>query len=252
MNRRDLFGRPRRPSRPVFRKDCWITLLGDQFLPDVMKLTGFAVIAVILVTSGITIALYPAVPDSIASHWDAGGQVNGTMAKSWGLAIVPLIMAGFAGLFAILPRIDPLRKNYEKFQRYYDGFVLLFVIYMLVVQLQVILWNTGHPVSPNLTFPLLTGILIVYLGFLIGHAEPNWFVGIRTPWTLSSETVWKKTHEAGGKLFKIAGLLCLAGVLAGSYAFWFVLVPVLAVAAYTVVYSYILYQGEVKKSGRPD
>ena len=62
----------------------------------------------------------------------------------------------------------------------------------------------------------------------------------------------EKTHEAGGKLFKIPGLICLAGVLAGSYAFWFILVPVLAVAAYTVVYSYVLYQGEVKKSAKPD
>ena len=217
-----------------------------------MKLAWFAVIAIILVTLGITVALYPAVPDTIASHWNAAGQVNSSMAKSWGLAVIPAIMAVFAGLFAILPRIDPLRKNYEKFQRYYDGFVLLFVSYLLVIQLQVILWNTGHPVSPNLMFPVMTGILIIYVGFLVGHAEPNWFVGIRTPWTLSSETVWKKTHETGGKLFKIAGIVCLAGVLAGRYALWFVLVPVLAVAAFTVVYSYVLYQDEMKKSGRPD
>ena len=215
-----------------------------------MKLTWSAVIALILLTFAVTIAVYPAVPDTIASHWDAAGQVNGHMAKSWGLATIPAMMAFFTGLFALLPRIDPLRKNYEKFQRYYDGFVLLFVAYLLVIQLQVILWNTGHPVSPNLTFPVLTGILIIYVGFLLGHAEPNWFVGIRTPWTLSSETVWRKTHEAGGKLFKIAGLICLAGVLAGSSALWFILVPVLAVAAYTVVYSYVLYRDEMKKSGR--
>ena len=214
-----------------------------------MKLTWFAVIAAIIFTLGVTIALYPAVPDPMASHWDIAGQVNGHAAKSWGLAIIPLVMAVFPGLFALLPRIDPLRKNYEKFQRYYDGFVLLFVLYLLVVQFQIILWNTGYPVSPNLTFPVMTGILVIYIGFLIGHAEPNWFVGIRTPWTLSSETVWKKTHETGGKLFKIAGIVCLAGVLAGRYALWFILVPVLAVAAYTVVYSYVLYQDEERRSG---
>ena len=78
-----------------------------------MKLTWFAVIAVILLTFAVTIALYPAVPDTISSHWDAAGKVNGHMTKSWGLAIIPLIMAGCAGLFAILPRIDPLRKNYR-------------------------------------------------------------------------------------------------------------------------------------------
>jgi len=252
VNESDLSGKPPNPAIPAgLPAGCWITLLGDQIPPDVMKPTWFAVIAIILVTFGITIALYPAVPDTMASHWDAAGQVNGYMAKPWGLAIIPAIMAIFAGLFALLPRIDPLRKNYAKFQRYYEGFVLLFAAYLLVIQLQVILWNTGHPVSPNLTFPVVTGILIIYVGFLIDHAEPNWFVGIRTPWTLSSETVWKKTHEAGGKLFKIAGLICLAGVLAGRYALWFVLVPVLAVAVSTVVYSYVLFQDEERKSGKP-
>jgi uncharacterized membrane protein len=71
-------------------------------------------------------------------------------------------------------------------------------------------------------------------------------VGIRTPWTLSSTTVWKKTHEIGGKLFIIAGVISFVGIVAGAYALWFVLVPVLAVAVFTVVYSYIEYQKEIK------
>jgi uncharacterized membrane protein len=71
-------------------------------------------------------------------------------------------------------------------------------------------------------------------------------VGIRTPWTLSSEQVWKKTHHLGGKLFKIAGIIAMAGVFFGHYAIWFVLLPILAVSVYTVVYSYFEYQKEMK------
>ena len=168
------------------------------------------------------------------------------MSKFWGLGLIPLIMLAFVGLFAVLPRIDPYKKNYEKFGNWYEGFILLFILFMLAVQVQIILWSIGYQISPNLTMPFLIGTLFIYIGFLLGHAEQNWFVGIRTPWTLSSETVWKKTHEIGGKLFKIAGIISFIGVLAGEYAMWFILVPILAVAVYTVAYSYFEYQKEIK------
>jgi uncharacterized membrane protein len=211
-----------------------------------MKLVHLGIIAGLLVTFIVTIAVYPLMPDMIPSHWNAAGQVNGYMSKFWGLFLVPFIMAGFVVLLLALPRIDPLRKNYDKFRGYYDGFILVFVIYLLVIQVQIILWSAGVRISPNLTFPLLFGMLFIYLGFLVGHAEPNWFVGIRTPWTLSSESVWKKTHLLGGKLFKIAGIICLFGVLFQDYAIWFILVPVFLVSGYIIIYSYLEYQKELQ------
>ena len=210
-----------------------------------MKLIRFAIIAGLIITFTLTIAMYPTVPDRVVSHWNAAGQADGYSSKFWGLFLIPLIMTACVALFAVLPRIDPYKKNYEKFRDWYEGFILLFVLFMLAIQVQIILWSTGYQVSPNLTFPLLTGGLFIYIGFLLGHAEQNWFVGIRTPWTLSSATVWKKTHERGGKLFKIAGVVSCAGIVAGPYAPWFILVPVLAVAVYTVVYSYIEFQKEL-------
>ena len=172
-----------------------------------MKLIRVAIIAGLIITFILTIAIYPTAPDRIVSHWNAAGQADGYMSKFWGLFLIPLIMTGFVALLAVLPRIDPYKKNYEKFRDYYEGFILLFVLFMLAIQVQIILWSIGYQISPNLTFPILIGILFIYIGFLLGHAEQNWFVGIRTPWTLSSKTVWKKTHELGGKLFKIAGVI---------------------------------------------
>ena len=215
-----------------------------------MKLIRLAIIAGLILTCLITIAVYPTLPDRVVSHWNAAGQADGYMSKFWGLGLIPIIMTACVALFAVIPRIDPLKKNYEKFRNYYDGFILLFVFFLLAIQVQIILWSSGSHVSPNLTFPLLTGILFIYLGFLIEHAEQNWFVGIRTPWTLSSKTVWKKTHELGGKLFKIAGIISFAGVLFQNLAIWFVLVPVLAVALYTIVYSYVEFQKEKENSER--
>ena len=105
------------------------------------------------------------------------------MSKLWGLSLIPLIMIGFVALLAVLPRIDPYKKNYEKFGNWYEGFILLFILFMLAIQTQIILWSTGYQISPNLTMPFLIGSLFIYIGFLLGHAEQNWFVGIRTPWT---------------------------------------------------------------------
>jgi uncharacterized membrane protein len=211
-----------------------------------MKLIRVAIISAIIVTLILTGAVYPSLPPVIASHWNASGMADGSMAKFWGLILIPLIMIGCVALFAVLPRIDPLGKNYEKFQNYYDGFILVFVLYLLAIQALLILWNTGYPVSTNITFPILFGILFIYIGFLLEHAEQNWFVGIRTPWTLNSVTVWRKTHEIGGKLFKVAGVIALLGALAGPYALWFILIPAISVAVSTVVYSYVVYQNEQK------
>jgi len=211
-----------------------------------VKLIRVAIIAGLLITLILTIVIYPTVPDRVVSHWNAAGQADGFTSKIWGLGLIPLIMTGFVALLAVLPRIDPYKKNYEKFRDWYEGFILLFVFFMLAIQVQIILWSSGYQISPNLTFPFLIGTLFIYIGFLLSHVEQNWFVGIRTPWTLSSETVWKKTHEIGGKLFKIAGVIAFAGVLTGEYAMWFILVPALAVAVVTVVYSYFEYQKELK------
>jgi uncharacterized membrane protein len=177
------------------------------------------------------------------------GEVDGYLPKLWGLLFIPLLTILLTALFFILPRIDPLKANYEKFRPYYDGFILVFLVFFFAIQTQIILWGLGYQISPNLLIPVLTGALFIYLGFLIEHAEQNWFVGIRTPWTLSSQHVWKKTHILGGKLFKIAGIISIIGVFFGDYAFWFVLVPALAVAIITVVYSYIEYQKEMRTKG---
>ena len=89
-------------------------------------------------------------------------------------------------------------------------------------------------------------MLFIFLGFLIEHAEQNWFVGIRTPWTLRSESVWKKHIFSGVSYLKIAGIVCLLGVLFQRYAIWIIIVPILLVSCYIVVYSYTDYQKEMK------
>ena len=216
-----------------------------------MKLIRLAIALVLVMTAVMTLIAYPHMPDSVPSHWNAAGTVDAELPKFWGLVIVPTLMIGFTALLAVLPRIDPLRKNYEKFRNYYEGFILVFAAFLFFIQLQIILWGMGTQVSPNLTMPVMIGILFICIGFLTEHTEPNWFVGIRTPWTLSSERVWKKTHDRGGTLFKLAGMVSMIGAIAGVYAWLFIIVPALAVAAYTVVYSYVEFRRE-QDNGTPE
>jgi uncharacterized membrane protein len=209
-----------------------------------MKLIRIAIVLVLILTAVITLLAYPVMPDAVASHWNAAGELNGTMPKFWGLLLIPLLLFGFCALFTVLPRIDPLRENYQKFKDYYEGFVLIFAVFFFIVQLQIILWGLGIPISPNLVMPVLIGGLFIYIGFLLEHAEPNWFVGIRTPWTLSSASVWKKTHALGGKLFKMAGVVSLIGILAGAYVWLFIIVPVIGASLVTIVFSYSEFRRE--------
>lgn len=196
----------------------------------------------------ISIYFFPLVPEQMATHWDSQGEVNGYMSKFWGLFFMPLVITGLAIMFLVIPRIDPKKENIARFRKYYDRFVFLLIFFLIAVHLQVLLWNIGIRISPNAVFPVGIGLLFYYIGILMENAERNWFIGIRTPWTLSSDSVWRKTNRLGGKLFRIAGISAIFGVFFPKLAFFFIIVPALFVAGFTVVYSYIEYQKELKKT----
>lgn len=205
------------------------------------------IIAITLLTFIIALYFYPLMPAKIATHWNARGEVNGYMTKFWGLFLVPLMLCVMALLFIILPRIDPLRANIDRFRSYFDRFIILvFVFFALIHFFFSILWNRGTRISPNLILPMGLGLLFYYTGILLEHAERNWFIGIRTPWTLSSERVWKKTHKRGGILFKISGIIAVFSIFFQAYAFYFTIIPILLVALYTIVYSYYEYERETQ------
>jgi len=210
-----------------------------------MRRSELIAIGIVIILFVVGIYMYPQLPDTIASHWNAQGQVNGYMSKFWGLFLFPIISVGLVLLFVAIPRIDPLKANIEKFRTFYDRFVILFMVFFFYFYLLTILWNMGVQYNFNQVLAPAFGGLFYYIGVMMEHAKRNWFVGIRTPWTLSSENVWDKTHAIGAKLFKIVGVVALLGVLFPNYTIFFVLVPVLVVAGYLIVYSYVAYQREM-------
>jgi len=209
-----------------------------------MRKYNATILGIIILSFLIGIFLYPSMPEKMASHWDSKGNVNGYIPKFWGLFLIPFIMILLSLLFIAIPRIDPLKENIEKFRKYYEIFVILFLIFIFFIYILTILWNMGVKINPNLIISPSIGILFFYTGILLQNAKRNWFIGIRTPWTLSSERVWDKTHKIGGKLFKAAGVIAFAGILLPDYAIFFILLPVFFSAFYVVVYSYIEYERE--------
>lgn len=209
-----------------------------------MKISKIQIAIYLMIAAGfiLSMAFYDKLPDSMASHWNAKGQVDDHMSKSVCAFLMPGIMFFIVALFAVIVRIDPLKANIEKFRNYYEGFILFQTTFLLVLHIWMLLWNTGVKISANFIMPLTVGGLYFFLGMIFGKIKRNWFIGIRTPWTLSNEVVWRRTHEFTGTLFKAAGLIAMVGALFTQVAIWFVLVPILAVAVIITIYSYVIYK----------
>jgi len=190
------------------------------------------------------LGVYPRLPDLVASHWNARGEVDGYSSKQVVLWLIPGISFILTLFFWAIPRIDPLKKNIADFRPYYNGFIIIFLLYMLGVHLMMLGWSLGYKANPLIAISVGLGILFFYAGLMMRKAKRNWFIGIRTPWTLSSESVWNKTHAIGGKLFQAAGILTLFGIFWPKAAIWIMLIPILGVSVYAIVYSYVLYQRE--------
>jgi uncharacterized membrane protein len=194
-------------------------------------------------------ASWGAAPDRIPVHWGLGGHVDRYGGKFEGLLAIPLLALGIYLLMLFFPRIDPGRANYEAFARAYATFRLSLVVLMAALYGLVQLWMSGHQVSMDAAVPLLVGGLFVVLGNLMGKLRPNWFIGIRTPWTLSSKVAWTRTHRAGGWLFVVLGLLFMAfGVLRARWLLWLLGVVGIGGLLGLTAYSYLLWRGDPEKT----
>jgi uncharacterized membrane protein len=163
------------------------------------------------------------------------------MSKFWGQFTVPLVTAGVIALTFLSPKVDPERQNIEAFRGLYNDFIVVLAGFLALTHGVVLGINLGYDVPINAVIYAGVGLLIVFLGNLLGRAKQNWVVGIRTPWTLSDEDVWEQTHAVGAWLFRLSGIVALFGAFAGQYAPYLVVGPVLLSAFALVVYSYYLF-----------
>jgi len=106
-----------------------------------MRKINIIALGIILISFLLGIYLYPSMPEQMASHWNAQGEVDDYMSKFWALFLMPLMSLGLLLLFLVIPKIDPLKQNIEKFRKYFDGFIVLMLGFLFYVYLLTIFWN---------------------------------------------------------------------------------------------------------------
>lgn len=212
------------------------------------RLTTILVLVLILAATVAGLSLWNRLPEQIASHWNINDQVDGYMSKFWGVFLMPLITLGMLLLFLVIPNIDPLKANIAQFRDVFNLFIVLLVGFMVYIYALTLLWNLGYTNFGlgKAMMPAL-GVLFIFVGYMLRKAKRNYFIGIRTPWTLSSDKVWDETHRLGAVLFIISGLLAfIGGFFGGMIAFWMMFVPLIGSTIFLLIYSYVLYQRETK------
>lgn len=206
-------------------------------------------LVLIVAATLVGILLWNQLPEQMASHWDVNDQVNGYMPKFWGLFLMPLVTLGMLVLFLVIPSIDPLKANIAQFREAFNLFIVLIIGFMIYVHGLTLAWSLGYQNFKMSTAMLpFMGLLFIAIGFMLRKAKRNFFIGIRTPWTLSSDRVWDETHRLGAILFMSSGVLAvIGGFFGGMVAFWMLFVPLTGSTLFLLVYSYVLYRREVKE-----
>jgi uncharacterized membrane protein len=212
------------------------------------KATSILVLILIGLSMFAGAMLWNQLPEQMASHWDINDEVNGFIPKFWGVFLMPLITLAMLGLFLVLPGIDPLKENVAQFRESFNFFIALISAFMLYIHGLTLAWSLGYQnfKMSAAMLPFL-GSLFIAIGLMLRKSKRNFFIGIRTPWTLSSDSVWDKTHQLGSVLFMASGALAIiGGFFGGTIAFLMMFVPLIGSSLLLVIYSYVLYRIETK------
>jgi uncharacterized membrane protein len=206
--------------------------------------TEWILIVIILGMFVATWVVLPQLPDPMPIHWNAVGQPDDFASRWIGAFMLPLVSLGLYLVMLLVPAIDPRRENYARFADTYHIFRLLLISFMAFVHGATLfsVLRAESQLNPDLVM-VAVGLLFVLLGNYIPRIRSNWFVGIRTPWTLSDPEVWRRTHRLGGRAFFVAGLIVILAALLPSEWMMPALLSAIAVAAIVpTVYSYVAFR----------
>jgi uncharacterized membrane protein len=190
---------------------------------------------------------FATVPDGarIPTHWGVSGHADGYSSKTVGLLLPLLTAVGITALLVVLPAIDPRRRNVEQSRKAIVAIAASLDLLMLAVLIIDIVTARGWSVDTSRVMPLGVGAMFAVLGNYLGKVRPNFFIGIRTPWTLSSDRVWSLTHRLCGRLFVAVGIATVFVALASPSAATVVLVAGGIGAGVTAtVYSFVTFRRE--------
>jgi uncharacterized membrane protein len=200
-------------------------------------------IIIIILMAILSYFFYQSFPDEVPMHWNIQGEVDDYGSKAMGAFLMPAMAFGMYLLFLALPLMDPKKERYKEFRKVYHIFKILLLSFFLIIYLLIATASFGYEVNIGAWVSAMVGILFILLGNYFGKIKPNWFMGIRTPWTLSSEEVWNKTHRLGGKVFILGGLtMALITLFPPAWQSIVFVVLILTIVLVPIVYSFLLFR----------
>ena len=186
----------------------------------------------------LSLTVFSSLPEQIPAHWNVHGTVD-RFAPKLTVFIFPGIIFLITILFQFMRRTDPNSDNYDKFQREYHRYTFVIGLVFFAVQIMTIAAAFRMDFNVNLIFCLGIGSLFIFIGNLLPKTKHNYFIGIRTPWTLADEQNWFRTHRLAGKIWVLGGLIVALSALAPESFQVPVFLTILAVMVVTpFVYSY--------------
>lgn len=212
-----------------------------------LKTTWLISVVVVLIMVGLSAWAWVQLPAdaSIPVHWNAAGQVDRYGGKAEGLLLLPAVVVGVILLFNVIRYIDPLRANIERSGQAYRAVLLGVLFFMALLHVGAVLSAVGYPINIGLLAAPGIGLMFIVMGNYMGKIRRNYMFGVRTPWTLTSELAWNKTHRLTGKLFVASGLLVLmASLWSSEWAFYVMMASILGTVLFAMIYSYWIWRSD--------
>lgn len=211
-----------------------------------MAIYFFGIVPLVMVSF-----VYQSLPDLVPVQWELGGGIR--YGDKWQLFIIAGLSVAMGVLMPLLAKIDPRRKNYNKFSATYESIILFIEMFMAMMMAMVII-ETVYPgnIPVERVVNGSVGLLFVLLGNMMPKVKSNFFTGVKTPWALSSETVWNKTQRLGGKLLFFGGFTMLLGSFFVPMNLMAYVTGILlcAIVILPMAMSYVWYQKEIKSLGK--
>lgn len=215
-----------------------------------LKTEAFSIFLIVLMF-GFAFCFYKLFPTSTPVHWNISGE-----ADSWGTPfqaafIMPIIGLGLYLLFLIIPFLDPKKERYKQFEKVYHIFKTIIILFLFLVYFSTSLSGLGYNINITRVVTIFVGIMFMVIGNYLSKIKRNWFVGIRTPWTLSSEEVWNKTHRLGSKVFVVSGFLfILTSFIDVKFRLALLFSIIILIILTSFGYSYYLYNKQEKNDNK--
>jgi uncharacterized membrane protein len=189
----------------------------------------------ILMALGFTCVFYRMLPDQVPIHWGINGMADRYQDKAVGAFLLPLIMLILLIFMRFLPKMDPNKENYVRFMKTYDLMINGILLFLFVLHVMALSFSLGWIQNTNYFVHLILGVFFIFVGNYMPKVKQNYFIGIRTPWTIANVEVWKKTHRFGGRVFVTTGFLFI-GIIFLPTAVQSIVTIILLCASLTIIF----------------